>query len=272
MSGAREPVGGTQRTRDMEMKSSLISERARIGKNVELGFGVRIYGNAEIGDDCRIDDHCVLGYPSVQKDAPPLRLGPGAVVRSHSVLYEGATIGPFLETGHHVVIREGSVIGDNLRVGNFSDIEGACEIGDFCRFHSYAHIGRGSKICNFVWIYSLVTLTNDPLPPSRLAVPVTIHDGAVVCVAATVMPGTTLGKGAFVAAGTLVSGTIPPGAVVSGQRGELAGTVRHLVHFESGLRHPWFDHFKEVYPVRAHARIEQLSTEVKAELAAWKKG
>jgi UDP-3-O-[3-hydroxymyristoyl] glucosamine N-acyltransferase len=254
----------------MEGNANWVSGEARIGKNIEMGFGVRIYGNVEIGDDCRIDDHCVIGYPSVQKDSPPLRLGNKAFVRSHTVLYEGATIGPYLETGHHVVIREGAIIGDNLRVGNFSDIEGACEIGDFCRFHSYAHIGRGSKIGNFVWIFSLVTLTNDPLPPSKLAVPVTIDDGAVICVAATVMPGTVLGKGAFVASGSLASGTISPGAVVAGQRGETAGTVRHLMHFESGLRHPWFDHFKEVYPERAHARIEALSAEVKAALSVSK--
>ena len=247
--------------------NSLIDPTAKIGANVDVGFGVRIYGNVEIGENCRIGDQSVIGYPSVQENAPPLRIGRGANIRSHAVLYEGSTIGDELETGHHVVIREGAIIGENLRLGNFSDIEGACQIGDFVRMHSYAHVGRGAKIGDFVWLFSLTTLMNDPLPPSRLEEPVIIGDMATICVNAQLMPGTHVGAGSFIASGAVARGDIPPGVVISGLDGDISGPVRFLMHMESRTRHPWHRHFAEAYPERARARIEALGARIERETA-----
>lgn len=246
----------------------LIDENAKIGNNVSFGYGVCVYGNVEIGDDCQIGDFCVIGHPSIKQEIAPLKLGNGAIVRSHTVLYEGSSIGPYLETGHHVVIREDTTIGENLRIGNFSDIEGACVIGDFVRMHGYAHVGRGAKIGDFVWLFSLTTLMNDPLPPSRLSAPVTIGDMATVCVNAQLMPGAEIGRGAMVASGAVASGQVPAGAVVSGPDGEIAGQVRFLMHMESRTRHPWHRHFADAYPERARARIEALGAAIELEASA----
>lgn len=246
---------------------TLIDKNAKIGSNVSFGYGVRVYGNVEIGDDCRIGDFCVIGYPTVRPGSAPLKLGAGATVRTHTVIYEGSDIGPYLETGHHVVIREGAIIGENLRVGNFSDIEGACVIGDFVRMHGYAHVGRGAKIGDFVWLFSLTTLMNDPLPPSHLSAPVSIGDMVTVCVNAQLMPGTEIGRGSLIASGAVASGSVPPGSVISGTEGEIAGQVRFLMHMESRTRHPWHRHFADAYPERARARIEALGAEIDAEVA-----
>ena len=104
------------------------------------------------------------------------------------MLYEGSEFGAGLQTGHHVLIREGTRAGRDLRIGSYSDIEGDCTIGDCGRFHGYAHVGRGSRIGNFVHLYSLTILLNDPLPPSNIMQPATLEDGVVVAVGATVMP------------------------------------------------------------------------------------
>ncbi|WP_435257301.1 hypothetical protein ACSBLW_14430 [Thioclava sp. FR2] len=245
-----------------------IDPGARIGSNVRFGHGVRVYGNVEIGDDCQIGDFSVIGHPTVREGSSPLKLGAGANIRSHAVVYEGSEIGPYLETGHHVVIREGAVIGENLRLGNFSDIEGACQIGDFVRMHSYAHVGRGSRIGDFVWLFSLTTLMNDPLPPSHLADPVTIGDMATVCVNAQLMPGVKIGRGTMVAAGAVARGEIPAGVVISGPDGEIAGPIRFVMHMESRTRHPWHRHFADAYPERARSRIAALGAEIDAEAAA----
>lgn len=248
------------------MVSSLIDVDARIGKNVVFGHGVRVYGNVEIGDDCRIGDFCVIGHPARQADGP-LRLGAGAHIRSHAVVYEGSTIGPGLETGHHIVLREGAEIGENLRVGNFSDIEGACRIGDFVRLHGYAHVGRGSVLGDFVWLFSLTTLMNDPLPPSHLSDPVMIGDMATVCVNAQLMPGARIGRGAFIAAGAVARGDVPAGMMVTGPEGEIAGPVRFMMHMQSRTRHPWPRHFTDAYPERVRDRITRLAADIEAEAA-----
>ena len=156
-----------------------IAPGARLGRDVTVGAGSVVHSGAVLGDRTRVMELCVIGAASPQ-GTPECRIGADAVIRSHAVVYAGAQLGPALETGHHVVIREGTLAGENLRLGNFSDIEGECTIGDFCRFHGYVHVGKGSEIGHFVWIYSLATLTNDPLPPSSERAPVRIGDGAVI--------------------------------------------------------------------------------------------
>lgn len=242
-----------------------IDAAAKIGANVKFGYSVRVYGNVEIGDNCQIGDFSCIGHPSLQANSAPLKIGMAANIRSHAVIYEGSQIGPFLETGHHVVIREGASIGENLRVGNFSDIEGTCKIGDFVRMHGYVHVGKGTVVGDFVWLYSLTTFMNDPLPPSHLTEPVTIGDMATVCVNAQVMPGTVIGRGALIASGAIAHGQVPTGAVITGENGDVGGSVRFLMHMESRTRHPWYKHFSDAYPERARARIERLGKEIDRE-------
>lgn len=245
---------------------NLIDPSAKIGRNVTIGHGTRVYANVEIGDGCTIGDFCVIGHPGPGENGP-LVLGARATVRSHAVLYEGSIIGPMLETGHHVVIREGSMIGENLRVGNFSDIEGSGRIGDFVRMHGYAHVGKGADIGDFVWLFSLTTLMNDPLPPSHLADPVTIGDMATICVNAQLMPGVRIGRGAFVASGAVASGQVPTGALITGPDGDVVGPVRLMMHMETRTRHPWHKHFVDAYPEHVRERIAQLGAEIEAEAA-----
>lgn len=109
-----------------------------------------------------------------------------------------------------------------------------------------------------MWLFALVTLTNDPLPPSEMRKSVSIRDGAVICVGTTVLPGAEIGMGAYIAAGCLVKGDVPPGAVVSRVAESISGSVGYLVHMESGLRHPWMRHFRRGYPPQATARLDAL--------------
>ena len=75
------------------MESSLIDPAAKIGRNVTFGHGVRVYGNVEIGDDCRIGDFSVIGHPSAQPDtAQPLRLGAGSSVRVSARMLPAASM------------------------------------------------------------------------------------------------------------------------------------------------------------------------------------
>ena len=247
----------------MIASTARIHPKARLGKDLTIGEYVVVHENVEIGDGCTIQDHCVLGVKG-PRTSEPLLLGPGATIRSHSVLYEHSTIGPKLETGHHVVIRERSTIGENLRIGNFSDIEGDCRIGDFTRFHGYVHIGKGSEIGHFVWVFSFSNAATDPLPPSELSYPVTLGDGSVVCLGTILMPGLELGKGAFVTAGSRPSGKVPVGAVVSGAPGRIQFHVSRLLDLESGLSHPWMAHYRSAFPEHAQPRLQALLAEVMA--------
>lgn len=241
--------------------SARISPRAILGSDVVVGPFTIIGDNVSIGENTVIQDHCSIGASG---SARPLTIGRNSTIRSHSVIYCGSTFGDGLETGHHVVIRENSRVGLNMRIGNFSDLEGDCVIGDFCRLHGYAHVGKGSRIGDFAWIYSLVTLTNDPLPPSSVLDPVTVGDGCVICVGATLLPGTVLGRGAFVSAGSIAHGHVPDGAVIHGPDGCAVNHVSSLMHPAKGLRHPWMRHYTGKYPQSAKRRLERLQKDILA--------
>ncbi len=245
------------------MTGAVVSDEARIGRNVTIGPGTIVYDNVVLEDDVQVGPFCSIGQPAGGPYAgEPLVLGRGSVIRSHTVLYEGSRFEAGLETGHHTLVREGTTAGARLRLGSFCDVEGRCEFGDHVRCHGYVHVGVGSRIGSFVWLYSLVTLTNDPLPPSNIERPVTLEDGVVVCVNATVMPGTVMRKGSFAAAGTLVQGEIPMGAIVAGPDSRVSGHVSALMDLATGTRHPWMRHFHVRYPEDQHERLARLGEEI----------
>lgn len=247
------------------MTAELVSAKARIGANVTIGHGTVVHDNVVIADDVTIGAFCVIGHPAggdyVGKE---LVLGSGSLVRSHTVVYEGSRFDGGLQTGHHCLVREGTEAGLVLRLGSFCDVEGRCTFGDHVRLHGYVHVGTGSRVGSFVWLYSLVTLTNDPLPPSNIERPVTLEDGVVVALGSTVMPGAIMRKGSFAAAHTLVRGEVPPGAVVTGPETRVAGHVSTLMDLESGVRHPWMKHVANRYPEDQHERLVALGREIAA--------
>lgn len=240
--------------------ASIISNKAKIGKNVQIGDFCKVYDNVTIEDGSVIGDYVILGVPTNVK-FKELFIGKDSVIRSHSVIYEGSYFEEKLETGHHVLIRENTKAGKNLRIGSYSDIEGDAVIGDFTRFHSYVHIGKGSIIGNFVWIYSLVTLTNDPLPPSHIEKPVIIEDGVVICVNTTVLPGAIMRFGSFAASNSIIEGEIPAGKVVM-EKNKFRGHVSKLINLDTGIRHPWMSHFFDKYPETEHNRIKELGKKI----------
>jgi UDP-3-O-[3-hydroxymyristoyl] glucosamine N-acyltransferase len=71
----------------MISKLAHVSPGARLGANVTIGDFTVVHENVEIGDNCVIHEHCLLGVkgPNTKE---PLSLGAGAIVRSHSVIYE----------------------------------------------------------------------------------------------------------------------------------------------------------------------------------------
>jgi len=241
----------------------VVSEKARVGANVAIGHGTIVRDNVVIGDDVSIGSFCEIGHPAGGDYAgQPLIIGRGSIIRSHTVVYEGSEFEGGIQTGHHTLVREGTRAGELLRLGSFCDVEGRCTFGDHVRCHGYVHVGTGSKIGSFVWLYSLVTLTNDPLPPSTIERPVTLEDGVVVAVGTTVMPGALMRRGSFAAAGCRVWGEVPEGAVVEGPDGSVVGHVSTLMDLETGTRHPWMRHFHVRYPDDTHERLAALGQDI----------
>ncbi|USW94560.1 hypothetical protein NHF39_25520 [Pseudomonas proteolytica] len=242
--------------------TAIIENGATIGSNVSIGPYSIVHKNVVIGDNTEIGAYCEVGLPTKLANGRPLIIGKGAVIRSHSVFYEGSTFGENLVTGHRVTIRELTTAGEGFQIGTLGDIQGHCEIGDYVKCHSNVHIGQHSTVGNYVWIFPYVVLTNDPHPPSEVMAGVTIEDFAVLATMSVILPGVTVKKGALVGAHSSVNKDVNPDAVVAGSPAKfICGTEKIKLKDGSGNHaYPWRRHFHRGYPEKAVAEwIKEFS-------------
>jgi acetyltransferase-like isoleucine patch superfamily enzyme len=239
-------------------RTSVVSDSAVLGAGVVVGPMCVIHDNVNVGDGSHVDSHTVLGAPTASYYAdpasyqpPPCRIGPRALIRSHSVVYAGVEIGEGFESGHHVTIREGSGIGDFVHVGTRSDLQGNLTIGSHTRLHSDVFVAQDSTIEELVWLLPSVVLANDPHPPSdTCTVGPTIRRFAVISAGAVIFPSVEVGEGAVVGAMTLVRDDVPPGSVVVGVPGRVVGRAEDVECKDGRLDrvYPWWTHFRRGYP------------------------
>ncbi len=238
--------------------TALVSSSATLGEGVTVGPFSILHDGVVLGDRSIVGSHCVLGEPTGEFYAGgalpavrPCAVGAEAVIRSHTVIYQGVTVGQAFETGHRVTIREGSVIGDGVRVGTLSDLQGDLVIGNYARLHSNVFVSQLSTIEDFVWLFPHVVLTNDPHPPSDTCTegPV-IRRFAVVAARAVVMPGIEVGERSVVGAMSLVTRDVLPETVVVGVPARAVGPTSDIRCRQGALEtvYPWTSHFRRGYP------------------------
>lgn len=231
-----------------------ISPNAKIGRNVRIGDNTAIYDGVEIGDDSVICNDCSLGepladyYENPHYHNPQTIVGSKAMIRSHTVIYAGSTIGTNLQTGHHACIRENTSIGDHCLVGTMCLLMGNLTVGSYCRLHSYIGIAQGWTLGSFVFIYPFVAITDDPWPPSNNTVGGRIDNFTQVAVHAVILPGIHIGENCLIGANALVSKDIPPFSFATGNPARILMDVRkYEAHGRSHL-YPWMSRFDRGMP------------------------
>ena len=122
----------------------------------------------------------------------------------------------------------GCVIGDETRIGSFVEIQIGAKIGARCKISSHTFICEGVTIGDEVFIGHGVMFTNDRFPRAtaadgRLQGPADwkmettrVGHRASIGSNATILCGISIGEGAMVGAGSVVTRDVPPGLVVAG--------------------------------------------------------
>ena len=194
----------------------------------------RIYPNVHLASGAQIGEYVIIGVPPQGEDPGELetRIGPNAVIRSHTVIYAGNVIGANFQTGHGVMIRELNEFGDNVSVGTHSIVEHHVWIGNNVRVHSNAFIPEYSVLEDGSWVGPNAVFTNAlyPLAPDTKANLKGPHllPGAKVGANATLLPGVVIGRNALVGAGAVVVRDVPDGKVVIGNPARVIKDVTDL--------------------------------------------
>jgi len=117
---------------------------------------------------------------------------------------------------HFAYVGSKSVIGDDVKIGSLAHVDYDVRIGRGTKVEGGVYIPPLSRIGKNVFIGPAAVLTNDPYPPSKKMIGVTIEDDAIVGARAVIKAGVTVGRRSVVAMGAVVTRDVPPGKVVMG--------------------------------------------------------
>ncbi len=177
----------------IDPSSTYVDSEVEIGQDTVLHPGTYLKGRTVIGSDCQIGPHteisnCEIGNQTVirQSAAFDSRIG------------QGVNIGPFAH------IRPQSEIHDEVKVGNFVEIKKAV-------------FGRGSKASHLSYIGDAEVGSDVNIGCGSITVNydgskkylTKIEDGAFIGCNSNLVAPVTVGKGAYVAAGSTITQDVP---------------------------------------------------------------
>lgn len=120
----------------------------------------------------------------------------------------------------YTVVLKDAQIGENCNICSHCFIENDVKIGNNVTVKCGVQIWDGIELEDNVMIGSNVTFTNDMYPRSKnkewKLLRTKVCKGATIGAGCVVLPGITIGEGAFVAAGSVVTKDVPAGELWMG--------------------------------------------------------
>ena len=158
----------------------VIEGKTRIGSACEIQAYVRIL-DSEIGDRVTINSFCLIA---------------GAQVAA------GAALGPFAH------LRPGTTVGENAKVGNFVELKNT-SFGPRSKANHLSYLGDATIGADVNVGAGTITCNYDGVDKHRTVV----EDGAFIGSDSQLIAPVTVGKGAYVGAGSSITENVPAGAL-----------------------------------------------------------
>ena len=127
----------------------------------------------------------------------------------------------------------GCKIGKGSKIGTFVEIQKGAVIGQNCKISSHSFVCEGVSIEDDVFVGHGVMFINDLYPRSTNddgsmqteadwnCVDTIVKKGASIGTNATILGGITIGEGAIIGAGSVVTKDVPPHCIVAGNPARL---------------------------------------------------
>ena len=144
-------------------------------------------------------------------------------------LCESASIGEKTRVWAFAHILPGAVIGSDCNICDHVFIENDVKVGNRVTVKCGVQLWDGLTVEDDVFIGPNATFTNDIFPRSKVYpeqfLKTLVKKGASIGANATILPGLVIGEGAMVAAGAVVTKSVPDGAIVMGNPARVTGSV-----------------------------------------------
>lgn len=149
-------------------------------------------------------------------------------VHESSYIDEGAVIGNGTTIWHFCHVMSGARIGENCRIGQNVVVLNDVVIGDNCKIQNNVSVYERVTLEDDVFLGPSMVFTNVINPRSEIPrkheyMETLVRKGATIGANATVVCGNTIGKYAFVGAGSVVTKEIPDYALVFGNPAKIKG-------------------------------------------------
>jgi bifunctional UDP-N-acetylglucosamine pyrophosphorylase/glucosamine-1-phosphate N-acetyltransferase len=158
----------------------ILEGRTTIGAECVVSTGCHV-SDTTLGDRVLLKPYCVLAASTVEAEA---QLGPFCHLRPQSHVGQKAKIGNFVEL-------------KKSRIGRGSKVPHLSYVGD-TRMGEGVNVGAGTITCNYDGVAKHETV---------------IADGVFIGTNSSLVAPLTIGEGAYVAAGSVITKNVPPGAL-----------------------------------------------------------
>lgn len=141
-----------------------------------------------------------------------VEIGEGTKVWHFSHIQNGANI------GKHCVLGQNVNIGNNVRIGNFVKIQNNVSVYEGVTLEDYVFCGPSMVFTNI-----LDPRSKYPQVGAKYYIKTLVKEGASLGANSTIVCGNTIGKFAFVGAGSVVTKDVPDFALVVGNPAKIIG-------------------------------------------------
>ncbi len=151
-------------------------------------------------------------------------------VHPSAVVDAGAKVGAFTSVWHFSHLEAGAVVGENCNLGQNTYIGNRAVVGNACRLGNSVSVFSHVEIEDFVFCAPFMVFTHISYPRagvSRREVfqKTLVRTGATLGANSTVVPGVTVGTGAFLGAGAVLTKSAKDWSLMIGAPARQAGWV-----------------------------------------------